>query len=241
MDTPEVQQITVRDRLGPVSFQGHILADCRWGRSDKPRWTDMVLYKIDNDDALRSSGVFVEVLLNEFTEELSDRDPFFKLRPHQRDALNDMMSRTLQHVVTLQQKYRYALVITARSYVYHRPGSPCVKRRQRFTTAGEVRSSNHRWRWLVPCRKAACRPKQLEYLNDSDQIVEEQDKNQLFICTSASDILARLYQRSGEISDLSAKLLIQAADSDPDISGALRSTRTVYPGIIEAMDRVQAV
>lgn len=168
----EVQEFTVRDRLGDLTVKGRMLADCRYGRMDKPRWTDMALYQVVDPDS----------------------------------------------------EYRYALEYVARSFVYHRADGPCARKGHRITTVSEVRASEHRWRWLFPCRKPGCRPGELESMNDNDRIAEEKDNPHLYVCRDAPDILKRLYQHSGEISELAVKLLTQAAQKDPAIARAWRNT-----------------
>lgn len=169
----DVQEFQVFDRLGPLTLRGRILASCRWDKTDKPRWTDMVLYG----------------------------------------------------VVDTESEYKYGLEIIARSVIYHRMGSSCVRPRQRFTTVGEVYRSNFRWTNLIPCGK--CKPGDLHDLNDNDRIAEEKDKHQLYLCTDAADIVKKLYRRQGEITEIAAKLLYQAAQKDPSIAQAWKSNRRV--------------
>lgn len=55
------EKITVRDAFGPVSFPGAILVDMSWNAETAaqrtaqtrrpPRWTDMVLYRVDDDQS----------------------------------------------------------------------------------------------------------------------------------------------------------------------------------------------
>lgn len=43
----ELKEFTVHDRLPrPITFQGLLLADCRYGSDIKLRWTDMALYRV---------------------------------------------------------------------------------------------------------------------------------------------------------------------------------------------------
>lgn len=44
--TLEVKEFEVRDRMGPLTLRGKLLADCRYGSESKLRWTDMALYKV---------------------------------------------------------------------------------------------------------------------------------------------------------------------------------------------------
>lgn len=169
----EVQEFTVRDRLGELTLRGIMLADARYGRSDRPRWTDMALYQVT--------------------------DP--------------------------ASEFRYVLEIVARSFVYHRFGGSCVRAGHRINTVADVRESEHRWKWLVPCRR--CKPPELEAMRLSDRIAEEKDKHQLYMCTDAEDILTRLYREKGEISELAAKLLIEATGRDPELEMAWRETRRI--------------
>lgn len=166
----DVQEFTVRDQLGELTLRGRILADCRWGRSDKPRWTDMVLYG----------------------------------------------------VVDPESEFKYALETIARSFVYHRVGGPCVRAGHPIRMIDEVKQSEHRWRWLVPCTRHGCRPPDLEKMRPSDRIAEEKDRHHLYLCKDPKDILRRLYKEKGEISGLAAKLLHMAAENDPEIATAWR-------------------
>lgn len=169
----EVQEFTVRDRLGPLMLRGRVLADCRWGGNpSKARWTDMALYEIVDDES-----------------------------PH-----------------------RYALEIIARSFVYHRFNSSCVRKKHRLVTVGEIAESEHRWEFLVPCPKRSCNPPDLNQMRDSERVAEELDEPRLYVCTDAKDILRKLYSHSGEISELAEKMLVQASRQDPDIARAWRNT-----------------
>jgi hypothetical protein len=162
----EIQEFTVHDRLGPLTLKGKALAVFMEGRDDKPRWTDMALYRIIDTDT----------------------------------------------------PYRYGLEITARSYVYHRPSARCAKPHHKRTTVGDVRQSDNRWRNLFPCER--CNPPELERMNDINRISEERDDPHFYVCIDPADIIAKLYQRNGEISEMAAKLLRKAAHEEPEIAKA---------------------
>lgn len=217
----EVQEFTVRDRLGPVKFTGRILADCRYGRMDKPRWTDMALYEItDPQRTMRS----VEEIETELAQDLTKEPPFQELPEEQADALiGSMMPHIIPRIMNEQRPYRYVLEYIARSYVYHRADGPCARAHHRWTTVGHIKVSNHRWRNLFPCTR--CKPEDLEDLDDNVRIAEEQEKSHPFVCTDAVDIVNHLYRKNGEITQLAAKVLIQAAGRDPEIRRAMKNRR----------------
>lgn len=220
----EIQEFTVRDRLGPVTVSGRILADCRYGRLDKPRWTDMALYEIvASDSALRSTDEFTEGLRRQLLREMENEEAILALPSTTRAAVNGVVTRTLRHMTVAPPVYRYVLEFVARSFVYHRVDGPCVKSSHQITKVGDVRESEHRWNNLMPCPKRGCRPPDLEDMSDSDQIAEEKDKHHIYLCTDAPEIIKKLYQHSREISGLAAKLVTEASEKDDRIAQAWRN------------------
>lgn len=219
----EVQEFTLRDRLGPLTFKGRILADARYGRLDKPRWTDMALYEITDPHSTQRSVKDIE---RELIKDLSQEDVFRELPRTRRTALFDsMMPHIIPRIVEEQPVYHYVLAYVARSFVYHRADGPCVRDRHRITRVRDVRftDDDHRWHNLFPCNR--CHPEDLEDMNGSDRIAEEKDKHHFDLCTDASDVIARLYRRNGTISDLAAKLLYEARENDPAIARAFKNRR----------------
>jgi hypothetical protein len=193
----EHKEFTVHDRLGPLTITGQLLSDQRFGSGRKPRWTDMVLYRLtrterDYSRTARSSG------------------------PDQRFVLEERRR---------ESSFRYALEIIARSWVYHGATGPCVRERHTITTIGEVRGSPGRWKNLLPCTR--CNPPDLEKMRDDEHIAEENPDAHLYLCYDARSLVKRLYRHSGEISELGAKLLNEAAMADSGIAVALRERRRI--------------
>lgn len=135
----------------------------------------------------------------------------------------------LYKVVDRRSRYQYALEIIARSFVYHRADGPCVRKKHRIISIKELRdeASGGRWKYLYPCKRSDCAPADIEHMNGTDRIAEEQPDTHLYLCTRAADILARLYQHSGHISELAAQLLRTAAKEDPSIELAWKRMRRV--------------
>lgn len=212
----EIKEFTVHDRLGPLTFRGKILSDKRYEPENKPRWTDMALYRITNPEgSRRPAKVFEKALLQEFS-------------PEERTALGgDVMARLARILGENQPVYHYVLEIIARSLVYHRVSGPCVKGRHLITTVGNARQdhSAHRWRYLYPCPR--CTPPDLEKMRDTDKFAEERDDLRTYLCTDARDISSRLYKRNGEISSMAADLLHEAALKDAQIAYLMKSARRV--------------
>lgn len=219
----QIEEFTVRDRLGPVVFKGQILADCRFAESDKPRWTDMVLYGVSDPASTRRPAQVIE---QELIRDLSREDLFREMpRGRRIDLLNSLMKHVVPRLVDEQPVYQYVLAFIARSSVYHLLSSDCVRDRHQINTVEQIRASNPGWRDLYPCRR--CRPADLQRLSPGVQVAEEKDKHHLYLCTDASDVLSRLYRRNGEISELAVELLTEAATSDPAIARAFSSNRRV--------------
>lgn len=213
MQVEEIKEFTVRDRLGPLTLKGQILADFRYGREDKPRWTDMALYRIvPSGEALRAAEALEEHVLRELT-------------PTEREAVDPVLPRLLRLLEERQPTYQYAVEIIARSYVYHRAKGPCAKTRHRVTTVGNVRQNNHRWRNLVECPK--CKPDDLEYMPADAQIAEESEEAFVYLCANAHEIAAKLYHRNGEISAMAAKMVRAASKRDQGIAQMMRASRRV--------------
>jgi hypothetical protein len=209
----ELKEFTMSDRLGPLVVKGEILADYRHGTENKPRWTDMALYKIvDSGASPRPSTVITELVKKGMSNA-------------QRASLAGFMPRLVALVYDAQPSYQYAVEIIARSYVYHWVDGPCVKDRHLINTVSHVRESNHRWRYLSPCTR--CKPVDLEEMALDTRIAEEASESHVVLCTSASDVVNRLYQRNGEISVMAAKMLRAAARHDPEIANVIHSTRKV--------------
>jgi hypothetical protein len=129
----------------------------------------------------------------------------------------------LYKITEKESEYSYVLEVIAKSYVYHKTKGPCVRSRHRISRIQDIRSSGHRWRNLYPC--PICEPGELEDLKDDDTVSEEQDDRTVYVCKDPADIVRRLYQRSGEISELAAECLQQAAKVDPEIATAWTSVR----------------
>jgi hypothetical protein len=224
----DVHEFTVRDRLGPVKVTGRILADRRFDRLSKPRWTDMALYEVvASDRSPRSTDAFTEGLIRQLTRELSGEKLILSLPEAAQGALNDTVARTLRRMAPAPPVYQYLLEFVARSVVYHRIGGPCVKSSHRITKVGDVRDDEYRWGNLSPCDRRGCYPPDLKDMSDSDQIAEEKDNHHLYLCTSAPDIIKKLYDRNREISGLAAEVLVEAGGKDPRIAQAWRSKRRV--------------
>lgn len=129
----------------------------------------------------------------------------------------------LYKITTEESEYRYVLEIIAKSYLYHRMDGPCVRSRHRTSRVADIRANGHRWENLRPCPR--CAPGELEDMQDSDTVSEETDDRTILPCTSPSDIIKKLYQRNGEISEVAAECLQQAAKEDPEIATAWITVR----------------
>lgn len=194
----EDKEFIVQDRLGSLILRGFLLSDRRYGSEhNKPRWTDMALYRLtrterDYSRTVRSGG---------------PDQPLF-LEPGRNE-----------------RSFRYALEIIARSWVYHDATGPCVKERHTVVSVGKIRQSVGRWENLLPCAK--CKPADLEDMSDDQVIAEENPDTHLYLCLDAQSLLRRLYRHSGEISGLAAKLLTDASLADPAIAAALKTKRKI--------------
>jgi hypothetical protein len=213
------KDFTVHDRLGPVTVTGRLLVDKRFG-SDKPRWTDMALYQIVETGshwqvAVQCGGCTPPRRLAVGVTMLADAP-----------VVCGGCQQTFSPITGEKERpFRYALEIIARSWVYHRHGGPCVKSRHAISRIADVKKSGGRWRNLYPCRR--CNPPDLEEMGPNERIAEEREDCHVILCTDATSIVYKLYRRSGDISELAAKLLYEAAAKDDDIARALRSTRRI--------------
>lgn len=212
MQVDEVKEFVMNDRLGELVVKGQLIADYRLGSMSKPRWTDMALYRIADEEPLRTEEVIKQLVVD-------------RMNNTQRAALAGYLPRLTALVFDAQPTYRYALEIIARSYVYHRLDSDCVSKRHGISTVGDIKESNHRWRHLFPCER--CKPSDLEHMMPTDRVAEERSDARVSLCATASDIVDRLYQRNGEISVMAAKLIKTAAHRDPDIAKVLATPRRV--------------
>lgn len=214
------KEFTVYDRLGPVTVTGTLLAAQWYGREDKPRWTDLALYRVTEtlDDwrfTISCGGCSPPRTLLASMDTLGGAPVL--CGACQKQFMPDLAQR--------EKPFRYVLEITARSFVYHRAESPCAKRRHVFSTVKEVRtrSGNARWHKLFPCR--VCKVPDLEDMRDDERIAEERSDPHLYLCSDAKSIIKRLYRHSGEISPMAFKLLRSAGDKDEDIAYAWKSTQ----------------
>lgn len=213
------KEFSVHDRLGPLTVTGSLLVDQRFGSDRKPRWTDMALYRIvetDHDARLTIScgGCNPPRVLLASPDALAAP---IVCGNCEKPFAPDMRQQ--------DKPFRYALEIIARSWVYHRVDGPCVKRRHKISTVGEVWDSNARWRNLLPCTR--CKPDDLKSMRDDERIAEERQDPHVYLCSDASAIVKRLYHHSGEISEMAAKMLREAARLDPDIARAWRGSRRI--------------
>lgn len=216
----------MRDRLGtPIRFTGELLADKRWedaGR--KLRWTDMALY------AVHSMAHDQQLSVMTVCEGCR---PARTLPVEQRilDEGSILCGRCGKPFVPAEvqeaEPIRYVLQIIARSCVYHRVGSPCVRSRHQLKTVAEIEQNGQRWWELKPCQEDGCKPPLLEEMAPQDRIAEEQDDPRFYLCKNAADVLNKLYRRNGEITSLAAKLLKDAARGDPDIAYAMQDRRRI--------------
>lgn len=218
----ESKELTVHDRLGPIRFKGSLLSDKRWTLSRQVRWTDMALYAVDSmahDSHLRT------------TLECEGCQParLLLVGPETIDEGAILCGICAKPFVIAErqeeQPIRYALEITARSRVYHQLGSRCVRSKHRIRKVKEVEQDTARWGELVPCRD--CRPSRLSQLGPDQYIAEERDEPQIYLCISAAAVINKLYRRNGEITELAAKLLKDAAVKDLDIAEAIDSRRRI--------------
>lgn len=133
----------------------------------------------------------------------------------------------LYKVVDRSSRWQYVLEIIAQTYVYHRAGGPCARKKHRVLSVKELRDAvtDHRWRYLVPCPRPGCAPGDLEEMDATTKVAEERPDPHLYPCTKASDILDRIYRHSGTISELAADLLHRAAEEDPSIAMAWKNKR----------------
>lgn len=135
----------------------------------------------------------------------------------------------LYRVRDRNSRWQYALEIIAQTCVYHRADGPCVRKRHRVLTVDELRTAvdTQRWKYLFPCERTGCAPADLEDMDGATRVAEERPDPHLYLCTKPSDILARIYQHSGQISELAAELLHKAAREDPSIAMAWKKMRRV--------------
>lgn len=209
----DVKEFALRDRLGPLVVKGELIADSRFGSETRPRWTDMALYRVADPGGVPRSKQFLHDIAAD------------TMNNTQRAALAGVMPRLVNLLYDTQPIYHYVIEIVARSYVYHRFPGGCVKPRHHISTVAEIRESNHRWRNLFQCEK--CRPPELEHMQTHQKVAEEKPESQVYLCTTASDIISRLQRRNGEISLLAARMLRKAAVHDPDIAAAIEAERRV--------------
>lgn len=217
----ENKELTVHDRLGPLTVTGKLLVDQRFGSDRKPRWTDMALYQIVETNRDRRVTLSCEgcappraLVTNAITFAEAPiicgrcRKPFTPERHQQ------------------ERPFRYALEIIARSWVYHDVNGPCIKPKHLITTVGKVKESpGGRWRNLLPCTR--CHPADLEKLRESDRIGEERADTHVYLCSDAKAIVSRLYRHSGELSQMASRMLREAARKDPDIAAVLARPRRI--------------
>lgn len=218
----ENKEFTVHDRLGPLSFKGSLLSDKRWSLTRLVRWTDMALYAVESmahdrylGTTLQCEGCQPPRVLQVGQETLDE------------GAIHCGICAKAFIIADEQQEQpmRYALEITARSRVYHRTGSACVRSKHWVRPVREVEQNRARWGELAPCRD--CKPARLAQMRPDEYIAEERDEPRIYLCTSAAAVINKLYRRNGEITELAAKLLKDAAVIDPDIAEAIDSRRRI--------------
>lgn len=218
------KEFTVRDRLGPLRFRGTLLSDKRWTAGQRPRWTDMALYVVDAMAHDRTLKVRVECEGCRPVRTLSVEQGTFEEGPI-------LCGRCEKPFIPAdrqeEEPIRYALEITARSRVYHRVGSPCVRSKHKIRRVGEIEHDPERWAELLACRESGCRPGNLNDMDPADRIAEERDDPKIYLCTDASAVIRKLYRRNGEITELAAKLLRDAAAKDADIAAAVAGRRRI--------------
>lgn len=216
----ERKEFTVHDRLGPLTLTGVLLSDQRFGSDRKPRWTDMALYEVVETEreqwlTARCTGCTPKRVLLANTETVNGApvicgqcdQPFIPERTQN------------------ERPFRYALEIIARSWVYHRMGSSCVKPKHKISKVAEIWKSEGRWRNLMPCER--CKPSDLKEMRDEERIAEERSDTHVYLCSDARSVVRRLYRHSGEISLLAARLLRDAAHQNADIASAIKGPRRI--------------
>lgn len=216
----ENKEFTVHDRLGPVTVTGELLSDQRFGSDRKPRWTDLALYRVvetvhDWRLSLSCGGCSPPRMVLTSPDTLGEAQIICSecTKPFAPDGRQQ------------DKPFRYALEIIARSWVYHRSPGPCVKRRHKITTVGDVRKSEGRWDNLFPCR--VCKPLDLEDMRPDERIAEERSDTHVYLCSDAAAIVNRMYRHSGEISGMATRLMLEAAKKDPDIAMAWKRPRRI--------------
>lgn len=128
---------------------------------------------------------------------------------------------------------RYVLQIIGRSVVYHRVGG-CYKG-VRMTI--DRLQSDPRWHDFERCTKYGCRPPDLadtKKLADTALVSVEEDIPRAYECADVDALMARL-RRPGAVADperpmvdigyVGVRLLDSAAEVDPDIAQAIRTTK----------------
>jgi hypothetical protein len=216
----ENKEFTVHDRLGPFTVTGVLLVDQRFGSDRKPRWTDMALYQIvetvhDWRLTLSCGGCSPPRTLLASEDTLTEGQIICAAcaKPFAPDERQQ------------DKPFRYALEIIARSWVYHRADGPCVRRRHMINAVGSVQRNPTRWRNLYPC--PTCKPLDLEEMRADERIAEERSDTHVYLCSDAAAIVSRLYRHSGEISQMAARMLREAARKDPDIAMAWKGPRRI--------------
>ncbi len=216
----ENKEFTVHDRLGPLTVTGKLLVDQRFGSEHKTRWTDMALYQVvetaqDRRVTVSCQGCTPPRTLIVGVDTFSQAP--IVCGQCQKSFTPDEKQR--------ERPFRYALEIIARSWVYHRVDGPCATKRHKINTVSDVRKSAGRWRNLYPCQK--CKAPDLADMRDDESIAEERQDSHVYLCPDATTIVRRLYHHSGQISQLAAKLLREAARKDPDIATAWKNQRRI--------------
>lgn len=220
----EAQEFTVRDRLGPLRFRGQVLSDKRWDAGGKLRWTDMALYAVEGMAHDRLLRVTVECGGCRPARSFQTEQKIFDEGAIICGLCGEVFSWA-EHQE--EEPIRYALEITARSRVYHRVGSSCVRSKHRVWTAADIARDPIRLKELSPCPESGCRPAPLGQMRPNDRVAEERDSHQIYLFTNAAAIINKLYRRNGEITNLAAKLLKEAAVKDADIAAAMTDRRRI--------------
>jgi hypothetical protein len=120
--------------------------------------------------------------------------------------------------------YEYILHVVGRSLVYHKLGG-CRKGVR--TKVGAIAQDEARWQELVQCR--FCNPKDLEDLDNEDEVLEEKNRPSIYYCQTPEEVIEALRNKKdgGNLSGLALSLLDTAAMRDPAFAKARNIARTI--------------
>ena len=123
--------------------------------------------------------------------------------------------------VTGDRTMRYAIQITGRSSLYHLDGGPC--REGVSVPVGKLAADTERYEYLEACTK--CRPADLNDLHNTDSVKLEVNLQKLYKCRDAAEVVSTMYNHGKKDgrgpSNLSVRLLMTAAEMNPNIEQAL--------------------